>query len=455
MNRFFQRPFEEKEQRRAKVREWLATNNFCAMPYVHMAIEANGSIRPCCMGKPLDTNIAGRTVEEAFNDPIRQEFVDSFDRNEQHPNCNACWKDSAKGKFNTRIKFSSNDEIIEYTESIMEGAERKRELQWLEIKPGNRCNLKCRICGVHNSSQWTKDYYSVAQYLNTENDGHTPVSFKESEEFKYTESCKWIDDPEFWTDVQGLEQLNMIHFMGGEPFMVLEHFQMLEEMVRNPNIDTSKTVLRYNTNGTYFPTAEQQDILRNFFRVVFLVSVDDTGKKFEYQRKGASWEEVKSNLIKFKELQEWNRVKQAWQFSSIIDPTVSMFNIWNVGDIAKEFEELGYKLDSDNNHFVTGGWNDCRYLPQEIKDHIKEIHKDNDHPWVNQALAYMDSKPIKHHIHDITLFYKVMMYVDHLREEKFVDLWPEYYHMITQHINWSKITQYNNYKETKYEQKNL
>ena len=26
MNRFFQRPFEEKEQRRAKVREWLATN---------------------------------------------------------------------------------------------------------------------------------------------------------------------------------------------------------------------------------------------------------------------------------------------------------------------------------------------------------------------------------------------------------------------------------------------
>ena len=24
----------------------------------------------------------------------------------------------------------------------------KRELKWLEVKPGNRCNLKCRIRGV-------------------------------------------------------------------------------------------------------------------------------------------------------------------------------------------------------------------------------------------------------------------------------------------------------------------
>ena len=63
------------------------------MPHAHMAIEANGQVRPCCMGKPLDINVSGKTIGEAFTHKERSDFVDSFDRNEQHSACNVCWQD--------------------------------------------------------------------------------------------------------------------------------------------------------------------------------------------------------------------------------------------------------------------------------------------------------------------------------------------------------------------------
>ena len=453
--KFYQRPETEKKYRLEVVRDWLSNNNFCALPYVHMAIEANGAIRPCCMGKPLDLNITGKKIHEAFDDPVRQEFVDAFDKGEQHPNCAICWKDKAMGKFNNRVKFSTQDEVFEFTESVMNGATPERNLKWLEVKPGNRCNLKCRICGVHNSSMWTKDYYHTVEYLKKEEENFTPSTFKDSEQFHYTEQCKWIDDVEFWEEVQGLDSLNLIHFMGGEPFMVPEHFQLLEALINNPNIDTSKTIIRYNTNGTYFPNEEQIKIWEKFYRVMFLISVDDIGARFEYQRKLANWEEVKENLIKFNNLQYYDRELDVWRIKCFIDPTVSMFNIWNLGEIYDGFAELGYELNEANNHFVTGGWNDCRYLPESIKQVITERHADNEHIWVQQAIRYMNSKPIDHPLHNITMFYKIMMYQDHLRNERFDDLWPEYYHLMTEHIDWSKISQEGTYKETKYEQKNI
>jgi radical SAM protein with 4Fe4S-binding SPASM domain len=458
INKFFMTPDEEKNQRREKARQWLMEpgNNFCSMPYAHMAIEANGQIRPCCMGEPLDLNISNKTIGEVFTHEVREDFVKSFDRNEQHSSCKACWQEPLN-KFNTRVKFSSTDEMMLITEAVMNGEKPQRKLRWLEVKPGNRCNLKCRICGVHNSSMWTKDYHAMTEMMRHEMKGFAPVKFKESEEYKYTQQCEWIDEPQIWKDIKGLDELSMIHFMGGEPFMVPEHFQLLQRLIDDPKIDTSQIFIRYNTNGTYRPTEELINIWNHFMRVQFLVSIDDFGPRFEYQRKLAVWDEAKLNLQKMKRMaqESWQEETGVWQYSTIIDVTVSIFNIWNVGEISDEFARLGHPLNTDMNHFVTGGWNDCRILPQPIKDHITEMHKDHENAWVHQALRYMNQDPLPHKFHDITLFYKNMMYMDARRNERFVDLWPELYHMITQYVDWEKVDQWKELKETKYEQKNI
>ena len=59
---------------------------------------------PAVWVKPSDINVLRKTIGEAFTHKERSDFVDSFDRNEQHSACNVCWQDPLN-KFNTRVKF--------------------------------------------------------------------------------------------------------------------------------------------------------------------------------------------------------------------------------------------------------------------------------------------------------------------------------------------------------------
>jgi len=432
-------------QAKKKIAEdWLLQpgNNYCAIPYTHMAIESNGAIRPCCMGYPIpDLNIKGKSIGEALNDPKRQAFIDSFDKNAQHKLCNKCWGDN--NRFMNRIKFSSREETIDTTIAAMlnqpEG--RRRRLEWLEIKPGNRCNLKCRICGVHNSSQWTKDFYEYDKYLMFESNKRDEKwddinrPFKDSQAFKYTQSCEWIDESDFWTNIDSLEEIRLIHFMGGEPLMVPEHFQMLEKLISDPSVDTKKIKIRYNTNGTYYPKPEEIQIWRQFGEVVASLSIDDVGDRFEYQRKLADWDEVKQNLIKFHKLREDNIF-----FHAGLDPAVSVFNVWWLQEIEEGFAEIGYRLNSGNNHFVNTGWNDPRVLPQEIKDDLIEKYQ-NGSEWQQVTAEFLRS-PDPHPPESLHTMYSSVMFLDALRKEKYTfrDLNTELYDRLLPYIDLRSVT---------------
>mgnify|MGYP001422646448 CR=1 FL=1 len=386
-----------------EIRDWLTKpgNNFCVLPFTHMAIEANGDILPCCMGEPFDLNIKGKTIQEVYNDPIRAEFVDSFRRNEQHPLCKACWKDPY-----IRTSFSTNGRMNHIVEQAMDGNIPEHKLRWLEIKPGNRCNLKCRICGIHNSSTWAKDTAAMEE---------PEVKFKNSKAFKYTQSCDWIEDDNFWNEIDGLESIEYIHFMGGEPYMVPEHFQLLERLVEHPTIDTSKINIQYNTNGTYFPTKENQELYKNFGRILIAISIDDINDRFEYQRSLAKWEEIKSNLIKFKKLNKND-------YYTHLDPTISLFNIFYLEEIFNEFAKIGFTSFKDQEHYVFDGYNAIHILPQPVKDIIIEKYKNTNNLWILNAIKYMnsqrsDKKLWKDFINSIT-------HLDILRKENFKNIFP-------------------------------
>lgn len=390
-----------------ELQDWLVKpgNNFCALPFMHMAIEADGDIRPCCMGKKFDDlNIKGKTIQQVYNDPKRLEFVDSFRRNEQHPLCKVCWKDPY-----IRTNFSVNRHASYITQQAMDGNIPEHKLRWLEIKPGNRCNLKCRICGVHNSSSWAKDDAALKQ---------PEVKYKNSKAFKYTQSCDWIDDPGFWNDINELESIQYIHFMGGEPFMVPEHFQLIQALIDNPTIDTSKIIIGYNTNGTYFPSKENFELYKNFKQIQIALSIDDIGKRFNYQRKLADWEEVKSNLIKFRKLDKS-------KYLVVLDPTISIFNIFYLDEINKAFNDLGYYSFTRTAHYVNTGYHAIHGLPQYLKDVINIKYKDNKNPWITEAVKYMNTLASNNELWNEYL--KTNDMLDSLRKENFQNTFKEFY----------------------------
>jgi len=385
------------EHDREKVRKWLDTNNFCAMPFTHVAVESNGDIRPCCLGDPLKNpdgstlSIIGKSIKEVLDHPTHKAFRQSFINNEQHSACHPCWGVYHNDRFSGRYVYSSSAKVNDEVYRIMMGKQPEQKLMWLEIKAGNRCNLSCRICGLWNSAKWLKETHELKKLRF----GDSYPELKNSQEMIYNTQSKWIDDVEFWKDIEGFDDIRIMHFMGGEPLMIDEHFEMLKAVAEK--FDASKIYLWYNTNGTILPTAEQEEILNKFKQVLWSVSIDDFGDKFNYQRKGADWLDVKDKLPYF-----FNKPN----YHSTIDATISIYNIFTFAEFIKELDTMGI-ADKLQPHYVTsgGGIHNVRTLHPDVKEKIKQ-----------HLLQEQQSLKSQHRFH-IDNILRYMMQIDDWREE--------------------------------------
>jgi MoaA/NifB/PqqE/SkfB family radical SAM enzyme len=94
--------------------------------------------------------------------------------------------------------------------------------------------------------------------------------------------------------------------------------------------------IHYNTNGTIYPK-EAEDIWFHFKHVEIAFSIDATKERFEYQRTEAKWDEVETNIQKFKDLRE--------QFTNIslqVCSTINIFNVMYLDDVAEWIDKQDF-----------------------------------------------------------------------------------------------------------------
>jgi hypothetical protein len=120
--------------------------------------------------------------------------------------------------------------------------------------------------------------------------------------YKWLQEGKWPEEsPEFWDNLKTLlPQIRYFEFTGGEPWLIKEHWDLLEYAVDNNysnNID-----IHYNTNATQWP--EDTLLWRYFKRVDIAFSIDNVGDRFEYERYGAKWIEANEIIDKTHALQD-------------------------------------------------------------------------------------------------------------------------------------------------------
>jgi len=410
------------DEKKDEIYKWLDTNNFCVMPFGHVAIESNGDVRPCCLGDAIikddgtRLNIGNGSIADIVKHPAHIKFRESFTKNEQHPACHPCWGVNSKDRYNGRYVYTSSVKVESFVKEIMNGKPPEQKLVWLEIKAGNRCNLACRICGLWNSAKWLKETFD----LNKSNSLSYP-DFKSSYEFNYNQQAKWIDNIDFWQNIDMFEDVKVIHIMGGEPLMIEEHYEMLKAIINR--YDASKIWLWYNTNGTIIPTAEQEEILNKFQAVHWSLSIDDAGDKFDYQRSGAVWQEVKSNLEYF-----FNKSN----YYSTIDTTINIFNIATLGDFLLELEKMPF-ITSFSPHYVTtlNSPSNVRTLHKDVKEKLtaylkqtKEKVNNKYHQTIDEIINYMNG--IDMWSEDIDARRKKeIFFIDKSRDEDFIKTFPE------------------------------
>jgi hypothetical protein len=143
------------------------------------------------------------------------------------------------------------------------------------------------------------------------------------------------ENTQFWQQIdQCLTDIRYIEFTGGEPFMIQEHFIMLQGIV-DCGI-AHQVEIHYNTNGTQYPEGAEE-IWKHFKTVEIAISIDDLDKRFEYQRSNAVWAEILHNLNRFRELRQRQSNIQLQCCS-----TVNVFNVRYIDQLARWIDRQGF-----------------------------------------------------------------------------------------------------------------
>ena len=312
-------------------------DKFCVLPWVSLETSPIGTVRPCCLaedeivddlGKKFDLNSANflDIQNSQYMQNLRQQFLDQ----QQPRTCRKCWREENSGRTSKRMHTLDRLKHMIKDEHWSVDA---KPLLFLDLKLGNICNLKCRICGSWSSSTFAAEELAKVK---ADEDIMTSTGWKSSYHYEMLKKGSWPrNNPTFWKEIQQVaSQIRYIEFTGGEPFMIQEHFDLLQRLVDRGI--AAQIEIHYNTNGTQWP--EQAEAVWQHFKTVEIAfSIDDVGDRFEYQRSNAVWSKVCNNIELFRQMRDRNSCIRLQ-----VCTTVNVFNVYYIEQVANWINTQGF-----------------------------------------------------------------------------------------------------------------
>lgn len=321
---------------------------FCVLPWVSIEASPIGTVRPCCLAidEIVDDNgnkfkLNQASFQSIQNSSHMRTLREQFLAGEQPQTCRRCWNEERAGRTSKRMHTLDRLKHMGISEDWTADA---KPLMFLDLKLGNICNLKCRICGSWSSSQF------ATEELNFIIDKEEK---KTSFHYQMLKDGAWPRESEqFWSQLDSaMSEVRYIEFTGGEPFMIREHFDLLQRLIDRGH--AHQIEIHYNTNGTQYPE-QAEEIWQYFKHVEVAFSIDDIGRRFEYQRTNAVWSEVCNNIKRFKDMRERNL-----NMTLQVCCTINVFNVMYLEDVAQwidtqDFDFVYWNMLHDAYYFSIG-----------------------------------------------------------------------------------------------------
>ena len=243
----------------------------CKMFKHGMTIGPNGSVRPCCMYSNYD-------IDKRYNDDgWREQFDELYEKSKTQwlDNCRECKLEEKRG--GTSLRMEANEKFADTV-----------GLKYWDLKLHNTCNLTCVMCNPTSSSKWQ------TLVLDNPDENWDRKIVKEAQA-----KHGWHKDilPEM---LHNLYDATDVKFTGGEPLLI-PHVKKIIKWMADEDI-APNVRLSIITNGTVALTDELVECFAKFKLVVFNISCDGMGKRFEYIREGANWDEFEANVKSFIQL---------------------------------------------------------------------------------------------------------------------------------------------------------
>jgi MoaA/NifB/PqqE/SkfB family radical SAM enzyme len=383
----------------------------CVMPHKALAIQNNGDFCVCNINnmsfetKTRDVMYVHNTsLKDAWNSHTRKMVSAALDRDRELPACAQCFDLEKSGNSSSRKQFNSMFGSLPTLTT---------QPQVFILKPGNTCNLACRMCNPATSSGWYKDAYELA----VENEGFVGTATEYSKTFEHIRNSFNRANTDFWdTFVEWLPNLVFVDIYGGEPFLSPALFNALERVANAGQ--SHNTALQFHTNLTMFnPT--YLEILSKFKSVKIGLSIDsDQVQELEYIRYPVKSDLVFDNLKKFKQAS-----KNYKNITLGICITITPLNAWRMANIKKNLNQY---LPAYFNIVTSPGEYDIRHIPLPVR---KVIAKQNPSiaKFIMQTVPGCDIYWPK--------FWQHTKALDQLRGQSFEDTFPEFYELIKPYVN--------------------
>jgi MoaA/NifB/PqqE/SkfB family radical SAM enzyme len=389
--------------------------HFCMIPWIHMHAFPDGRAYPCCMSEyhmPIG-DLKKQTMREVWNSEGMRQMRVNMLSGKPSTECGRCYEQERAGFVSMRHSTSQNfgQHIALVDDTKEDGTVEDFKLRYYDIRFSNVCNFRCRSCGSIFSSNWYND--EVKLYGTRD---HPRIMYAGS-----TEEDMWEQMQEH------IPYLDQIYFAGGEPLIMEEHYRLLNELVKREMFHVR---LVYNTNFSKLAYKDQNvlELWKLFNTVSVGASLDGSGARAEYIRKGQDWNETVENRQRM--------LSVCPNVDFYVSSTISIYNALHISDFHREWVDLGLIKPQDFNINIlqSPNWFRIDALPDNIKQLVRE--KIEQHiKWLEPQdkltratsgyrgmLSFMNAQDLTA---ELPGFFNRTFELDNLRSEDFFATFPE------------------------------
>jgi len=323
-------------------------DNFCILPFVHAFVTPN-IISPCCA---YTGDLKFNSKDQYWQSEQLKEIQNNMLDNLRDPGCEICWKKEDRGY--SSLRQHSNQIYKNHISDVKKHSVASWPF-YIDLRLGNLCNLKCRMC----ISEWSSQI--ATEILDNPNE-----QWADNPKQKIIE----LDDDTWSVLHKWIPFVRRVFMTGGEPTIIKKNLEYIDKIVASGH--SSDVELIFTTNATNINKAFRE-VGKEFKSVSYNVSIDAVGELARYIRYPSDWNTIEKNLRMIGE-------------GVSLNTTIQWLNMTRLDEIFDYIENCGiafggvwFQLVTDP-HFL-----DPIYAPKFMKEKcISDITNFLNSPFLNQ-----------------------------------------------------------------------
>ncbi len=383
--------------------------NFCAYPFVQISTVPAGFMRPCCFyagtlknDDSSNANVSTNTFQNVWNNADFKKIRSQMISGKVVRECKQCHVEDSFGgdsmrkrslrEWSWRSDFRQSVEQAISTDGRIESS-----VKFLELKPGNLCNLKCRMCNQFDSSKYASELKEIGAQFKGEKLTGNPRIFDEHNfefDFDLSKMADWRNNTHIWSSFEKLApELEVLSFAGGEPTLIEEVYKALKFCVEN---SYAKNITVYFASNFTQKMDRFLELAKNFKRFDFIASLDGKDHVQEYIRFPSKWSEVVENFAKTTQFASQHKA-----INVMVNMTLNIYNILYFTEFLTWLEQdafrAGLKEDPYNlNILMYPEYLSHKLLPDSLRTEcLSKIQKYADQSWVVREKPHIAARIVQ------------------------------------------------------------